>query len=324
MASKRTKRILLGTLAVVVLGGLWAVALAVSDFSRGFSGAGDGDFEEVLLEEGDDPTEKVVMVNIIGEIFSDPEGGAPGATDANIIQQLERAEDDPNTEAIILNVDTPGGGVLASDAIHDKVSDIAEDMPVIALMGDTAASGGYYISAPATEIIAHRFTWTGSIGVIAMIPNVTEAAGKLGVSMAVVKSGALKDLGSPFRDMTDEERAVFQTLIDEAYNGFVQVVAEGRDLPEDRVRELADGRIYSGIQAEELGLVDRLGDRETAFDRAKRLADAEDASLVQYRPIRGLFDELPFFGFDAGNAADQIKQELGIPRKPGASYLWIP
>jgi protease-4 len=263
------------------------------------------------------------MINVIGEIFSDPEGGTPGATDANIIGQLEQAEDDPDTQAIILNVDTPGGGVLASDAIHNKVQEVAEDMPVVALMGDTAASGGYYISAPATEIVAHRFTWTGSIGVIALIPNLSEAAGKLGVTMTVVKSGALKDAGSPFREMTEEERALFQTLVDEAYNGFVEVVAEGRDLPEERVRQIADGRIYSGIQAAELGLVDRLGDRDTAFARAKRLADVEDASLVQYRPVKGLFDELPF-GFGAGSTADEIKQELGIPRKPGAAYLWIP
>lgn len=323
MASPRTKRIILAIVALVVLAGLWTAAIAVSGFSRGFSRSTGGDVEEVLLEEGDDPTAKVVMINVIGEIFSDPEGGTPGATDANIIGQLEQAENDPDTRAIILNVDTPGGGVLASDAIHNKVQEVAEDMPVVALMGDTAASGGYYISAPATEIVAHRFTWTGSIGVIALIPNLSEAAGKLGVTMTVVKSGALKDAGSPFREMTEEERALFQTLIDEAYNGFVEVVAEGRDLPEERVRQIADGRIYSGIQAAEIGLVDRLGDRDTAFARAKRLADAEDASLVQYRRVKGLFDELPF-GFGAGSTADEIKQELGIPRKPGAAYLWIP
>jgi protease IV len=324
MASTKAKRTWLVIGILVVVGGLWVTALAISAFSEGFSGgyaAGGGEFEEVLLEEGDS-TNKIAMVNVIGEIFSDPEGGAMGASDHNIINQLEQAEEDPDVVGIILNVDSPGGGVLASDAIYNKVTEIAEDLPVVALMGDTAASGGYYISAGATEIIAHRFTWTGSIGVIATIPNFTEAAGKLGIGMTVVKSGALKDLGSPFRDMTEEERALFQALIDEAYNGFVEIVAEGRDLPEDQVRELADGRIYSGLQAEELDLVDRLGDRETAFDRAKRLADDEDASLVVYQPIPGLFDTLPFLGFTS--PAEEIKEELGISRKPGASYLWIP
>ena len=324
MASKKAKRtwLIIGILVVIV--GLWATALAISAFSEGFSGgyaAGAGEFEEILLEEGDS-TNKIAMINVIGEIFSDPEGGALGATDFNILGQLDQAVDDPDVIGIILNVDTPGGGVLASDAIYNRVADIAEDMPVIALMGDTAASGGYYISAGATEIIAHRFTWTGSIGVIAMIPNLSEAAGKLGIGMTVVKSGALKDLGSPFREMTEQERGLFQTLIDEAYTGFVQVVSEGRDLPEARVREIADGRIYSGLQARELGLVDRLGDRETAFNRAKRLADDEDASLVVYQPVVGLFDDLPFLGFSS--AADELKEELGIARKPGAAYLWIP
>jgi protease-4 len=324
MASKKAKRtwLVIGILVVIV--GLWATALAISAFSEGFSGgyaAGGGEFEEILLEEGDS-TNKIAMVNVIGEIFSDPEGGAPGATDFNILGQLDQAVDDPNVVGIILNVDTPGGGVLASDAIYNRVAEIAEDMPVIAIMGDTAASGGYYISAGATEIIAHRFTWTGSIGVIAMIPNLSEAAGKLGIGMTVVKSGALKDLGSPFREMTEEERALFQTLIDEAYNGFVEVVSDGRDLPEARVREIADGRIYSGLQARELGLVDRLGNRETAFNRVKRLADDEDASLVVYQPVAGLFDNLPFLGFSS--AADELKEELGISRKPGAAYLWIP
>lgn len=324
MASKKAKRTWLVIGILVVVGGLWATALAISAFSEGFSGgyaAGAGEFEEVLLEEGDS-TNKIAMINVIGEIFSDPEGGALGATDFNILSQLDQAEDDPNVVGIIVNIDTPGGGVLASDAIYNRISEIAEDLPVVALMGDTAASGGYYIAAGATEIIAHRFTWTGSIGVIAMIPNLTEAAGKLGIGMTVIKSGALKDLGSPFRDMTDEERALFQTLIDEAYDGFVGVVADGRDLPEDRVRELADGRIYSGQQARELDLVDRLGDRETAFDRARRLADDEDASLVVYQPVLGLFDNLPFLGFSS--PAEEIKQELGISRKPGAAYLWIP
>ncbi len=324
MASKKAKRtwLVIGILVVIV--GLWATALAISAFSEGFSGgyaAGAGEFEEILLEEGDS-TNKIVMINVIGEIFSDPEGGALGATDFNILGQLDQAVEDPDVVGIILNIDTPGGGVLASDAIYNRVAEIAEDMPVIALMGDTAASGGYYISAGATEIIAHRFTWTGSIGVIAMIPNLSEAAGKLGIGMTVIKSGALKDLGSPFREMTEEERGLFQTLIDEAYNGFVEVVSEGRDLPEARVREIADGRIYSGLQARELGLVDRLGDRETAFNRAKRLADDEDASLVVYRLVAGLFDDLPFLGFSS--TADELKEELGIARKPGAAYLWIP
>ena len=155
-----------------------------------------------------------------------------------------------------------------------------------------------------------------------MIPNFTDAADKLGITITTVKSGALKDIGSPFREITEEERALFQELIDEAYNGFVEVVAEGRELPDARVRELADGRIYSGNQARELGLVDHLGDRDTAFERAKDLAGNEDATLVIYQQVTGLFDSLRLFG--ARNPAAELKSELGIQRKPGAAYLWVP
>lgn len=320
MASKRVKQVLVIGLILVVVVGLWITALAISSFSGGYTSAGR-DFQEVVLEEGDS-FNKVAMINVIGEIFSDPEGLSYGATDANIIAQLDAADEDPNVDAVILNIDTPGGGVLASDAIYNRVRELAEDIPVVALMGDTAASGGYYIAAGASEIIAHRFTWTGSIGVIAMLPNFEEAAGKLGIRMTVVKSGALKDLGSPFREMTEEERALFQTLVDEAYDGFVEVVSDGREMPEDRVRELADGRIYSGQQAQALGLVDELGDRSTALERARELADNEGLTLVEYQPIRGLFDS--FFPFGFNSTSEQIKQELGIPRKPGAAYLWLP
>lgn len=324
MASKSAKRFWIIAGIVIVVGGLWAAAFAIGGLSDAFSGTytgGNADYDEIVVEEGESGN-KIAMVNVIGEIFTDPEGTMPGASDTNIITQLEMAEEDPDVVGIILNVESPGGGVIASDKIYNKVREINEDIPVVALMGDTAASGGYYISAGASEIVAHRFTWTGSIGVIAMIPNLGEAADKLGISVTTIKSGALKDIGSPLRQMTPEEQALLQGLIDEAYNGFVEVVADGRDLPQERVREIADGRIYSGNQAEEIGLVDRLGDQDTAFERAKELADDDDAALVQYQPVRGLFDEIPFFGFSS--PVDEVKEELGIPRRPGAAYLWLP
>lgn len=323
MATKRAKRNWLIAGIVVVVVGLWVAAFAVSDFADSFSGAyaGNGSYDEVVLEEGESGN-KVAMISVLGEIFSDPEGIAPGASDSNIVEQLEMAQEDPSVVGIILNVDSPGGGVIASDKIYNKVREINDDIPVVALMGDTAASGGYYISAGASEIVAHRFTWTGSIGVIAMIPNLGEAADKLGISVTTIKSGALKDIGSPLRQMTPEEQALLQGLIDEAYNGFVEVVADGREMPQDRVRQLADGRIYSGNQAEELGLVDRLGDQDTAFERAKTLAKDEDAALVAYQPVRGLFDDIPFLS--VRSPVDQVKEELGIPRRPGAAYLWLP
>ncbi|MGQ0678494.1 MAG: signal peptide peptidase SppA [Actinomycetota bacterium] len=319
MARSGTKRFFVVLGIVVVLGAVWLSAFAVGGFAGSL--ASSDAFEEVLLEEGDS-SDKIAMINVVGEIFSDPEGSYDGATDANILAQLQAAQDDPAVEGIILNVDTPGGTVLASDVIYRKVQELNKDKPVVALMGDVAASGGYYISMGASEIVAHPYTTTGSIGVIMMLPNLQEAAGKLGIRTTVLKSGEFKDAGSPLRELTDQEKAVFQSLVDEAYNGFVRVVAEGRDMPVARVRELADGRIYSGNQAKELDLIDQLGDRDLAFERAKDLAGASDASLVVYRTIGGLFDNLLPFG-DAPDIARQVGESLGIRRGPGVAYLWL-
>jgi protease-4 len=322
VASKGTKRFFAVLGVVVVLGGLWAVALAIGDFGSRFGGGGSGDVEEELLVEGDS-TDKVAVINVIGEIFSDPGGDTDGATDTNIVRQLEIAEDDPDVTAIILNLETPGGTVVASDNIYNKVREVDEDKPVVALMNDIAASGGYYIAAGAREIVAHPSTWTGSIGVIALVPNLEQTADKVGVRVDVLKSGPLKDLGSPLRSMTDQERSIIQGLVDEAYSGFVDVVAKGRELSPERTRELADGRIYSGKQAKDLDLVDHLGSRELAFSRAKALAKSPEASLVLYRVPRGLLDDLLPFA-KAPNAAEVLGEELGIRRNPGAAYLWLP
>jgi protease-4 len=322
VASKGTKRFFAVLGIVVVLGGLWAVALAIGDFSSSFAPGGSGDIDEETLVQGDS-TDKVAMVNVVGEIFSDPSGDTDGATDTSIIAQLELAQDDPDVKAVIVNLETPGGGVVASDNIYNKVRELNEDKPVVALMNDVAASGGYYIAAGAREIVAHPSTWTGSIGVIAMVPNLEETAGKVGVKVDILKSGPLKDIGSPLRSMTEQERAILQGLVDEAYSGFVEVVAEGRDLSPERTRELADGRIYSGRQAKDLDLVDHLGNRDFAFSRAKGLAKAPDASLVLYRPPGGLFDDLLAFA-KRPNATEVVGEELGIRRSPGAAYLWLP
>lgn len=322
MARSGRKRFFIILGIVVVLGGFGLTALVVGGFAGAATSAVGGKLEEKILEQGSS-ADKIVMINITGEIVSDPEDSFGGATDTGIVSQLKLAEEDPNVEGIILNINTPGGGVLASDVIYRKVRAINEEKPVVALMGDVAASGGYYISAAASKIVAHPYTITGSIGVIMMLPNVEAAAGKLGIKTTVLKSGSFKDAGSPLRELTEPERAVFQTLIDEAYTGFVDVVAKGRDLTVERTRELADGRIYTGNQAKANGLVDELGDRDTAFKRAKDLAGSSDASLVVYRTVGGLFDGLLPFA-QAPNVVEELGKELGVNRGPGLSYLWLP
>jgi protease-4 len=192
---------------------------------------------------------------------------------------------------------------------------------VVALMEDVAASGGYYIAAGANEVVANGSTLTGSIGVILMVPNVQRAADKLGIEPVVIKSGPYKDIASPFRQMTPEEHQILQALIDEAYAQFVSVVAAGRRLDPARVREIADGRVYTGRQAKELGLIDHLGGRDRAFARARALGRAPRASLVRYERRPGLLGT--FLGVAAG-LGPKLPAGVDVELRPGLKYLWIP
>lgn len=324
MAAKKTRWIILVIVGVLIVGGLWAAAFALAGGAGGdgFFGPTIGEWEEEVLVEGTGDR-KIAMVPVFGEIFSDPQGFTPGASDENITSQLDQALDDPAVSAVILELDTPGGSVVPSDIIYRRARDLsAAGKPVVALMEDVAASGGYYIAAGADEIIANPATITGSIGVIMFVPNLEGTAEKLGVEPIVIKSGRLKDIGSPFRDMTQQELQIFQGIIEEAFEQFLAAVADGRGMSVEEVREVADGRIYTGNQAEELGLVDTLGDRETAFQTAMELAGAPDSTLVRYGRTPGLFEGLG--GFTAELGIDSVADELGIPLRPGLKYLWLP
>ncbi len=194
-----------------------------------------------------------------GTVYSDP-----------LIKVIEKADKNPEVKAIVLRVVSPGGGVVASNEIYNALLKV--DKPIVVSMGEMAASGGYYISCAADKIVVNPATLTGSIGVIAEMPNIQGLMGKIGLDVTVIKSGKLKDEGSPFRPMTDEEKAVWQTIINEAFDQFVGIVAKGRNLPEAKVRELADGRVYTGLQAIKLGLADQEGNLDDAVSLAGNLA----------------------------------------------------
>jgi protease-4 len=189
------------------------------------------------------------------------------ATDA--VDDLKELESNPMVKGILIRVDSPGGVVTPSHEIYSEIRRIRDEgTPIIVSMGSIAASGGYYISAPADLIVASPQTLTGSIGVIMEFPQFVGAMEKLGVGIEVVKSAEHKDIGSPFRKMTDSDRMLLQSVVTDAYEQFVQIVSTEREIPEDSVREFADGRIMTGRQALELGLVDTLG----TFEDAKRIA----------------------------------------------------
>jgi protease-4 len=193
-------------------------------------------------------------------------------------------------------VDSPGGTVIDSEEIHAKILELKEaGVTVVVSMGATAASGGYYISAPADFIFASPSTITGSLGVIFSVPNFQKAADWIGYKENTITSGKMKDIGSPLREMTAEERGVFQALVDESYEQFVKVIADGRGLSKAEVLKLADGRIYSGKQAQKLGLVDELGSLEDATAYMVDLLNYDDYRIVRYlEPFS--FDSL-FQGF---------------------------
>jgi protease-4 len=202
----------------------------------------------------------VAVIYANGVIASGTEGStsiATGITPSSIQADLRRADSDSSVKAVVLRINSPGGSVVASNEIYKMLKDFKK--PIVVSMGEEAASGGYYISCAAKWIVANPDTLTGSIGVISELTNVDELIKKVGVQIVVIKTGPNKDIGSPFRPMTDEEKKIWQTVIDQAFDGFVQVVAQGRNLPEDKVRQIGDGRVYNGRQAKELGLVDQLG-----------------------------------------------------------------
>lgn len=200
------------------------------------------------------------------------------------IEQLKKFAKDDSVKAIVVRLNTPGGGVGPSQEIYAEVKKIRGKKVIVASMGALAASGGYYIACAADKIYANPGTITGSIGVVMQFVNVKELIEKIGVKGFVVKSGDFKDIGSPVREMNPRERALLQSVIDNVHSQFVNAVAEGRGLERAEVQAIADGRIFSGAQAKELGLVDVLGNLEDAVAEAGKMAKIEGEPRVVTPP----------------------------------------
>jgi protease-4 len=218
--------------------------------------------------------ERVAVLPITGLIVDSEES----------IEQLKRFAKDDSVKAIVLRLNTPGGGVGPSQEIHEEIRKIRGKKVIVASMGSLAASGGYYIACAADKIYANPGTITGSIGVVMNFVNVKELIDKVGVKGFAIKSGDFKDIGSPVREMNPQERALLQSVIDNVHSQFVNAVAEGRGLERDAVRAIADGRILSGEQAKGLGLVDMLGNLEDAVAEAGKMAKIEGEPRVVTPP----------------------------------------
>ena len=297
-----------------------------------------GDAPDALQEkcvEGQGPA-KICIIDMKGIITDEvPFMGGSGVIAVDkITKQLRQASADPDIKAIVLNINSPGGGVTASDILYNEVNQAkAQGKKIVVHMGDLCASGGYYIAAAADSIIASPTSITGSIGVIMTLFDAQELLEKkLGLKEIPIKSGPLKDIGSMARSMTVEEHAILQSLINEMYDRFVNIVATGRKgrpgFPGDTegVKKLADGRIYSSQQALNAGLIDKTGYIGDAFDEARRLAGISEATVIRYHHQAGLMD---LFNPNADslvkiNSGVQIDTKSLFPDlQPRFEYLWV-
>lgn len=319
-----------GIVAVVVLGGIVLIGVLAALLTGGGSGGGftsaPGFQEEYVSGEGAD---RIAVIPVEGTIAPDVSSAGdllPSTTPRGLADALTQAGEDPTVSAVILEINSPGGGVTASADMHDEILDFkrSSDKPVVVSMADTAASGGYYIATAADRIVAQETTLTGSLGVYLGLLNFSEAAEKYGITQEYVRSGEFKTMGDPFRQLSDDEREIFQSIVDENYNEFVDVIVEGRDLPESEVREIADGRIYSGLQARDLDLVDELGDLDTAVESTAELAGVDDPTVVRYVRQAGFGSLLMARFAPEPPEAVQIAEAAGVQFSGEPQYLYAP
>ncbi|MBE9550609.1 MAG: signal peptide peptidase SppA [Proteobacteria bacterium] len=232
-------------------------------------------------------------------------------TDARpTVKQLKEFRKDESVKAIVLRIDSPGGAVAPSQEIYDEVARTVPLKKVVVSMGSVAASGGYYIAAAADHIMANPGTITGSIGVVMEFPNIEDLVKKIGFNTEVIKSGSYKDIGSPLRKMSSSERELLQGVIDSVYHQFVNAVAHSRQIPVEKVTAIADGRIFSGEQAKEIGLVDSLGGLEDAVAMAAKAGGIKGDPVVIY-PKKKRFSLLEFL---LGRSVEELINTVsGIP-----------
>ena len=285
--------LILGGISILFWGGItFFVSHATSSAQKDYFGKKNG----------------IGIVEIKGIIFSSEE----------LLEELRDFRENDAVKAIVVRLDSPGGAVGASQELFTEIRRTNKAKPVIASMGSVAASGAYYAALGAQKILASPGTLTGSIGVILKFANLEELFGKIGYRSEVVKSGKLKDIGSPERPLTPEERALLQGIIDNVHQQFIRDVATSRSLPEEKVKNLADGRIFSGEQAKNQGLIDQFGNFEDAIVLAAKTAglDTQKPHLIYPRE-----KDFSLLNLLTGEQGATLKDRL-LNRAPALSYEW--
>lgn len=257
----------------------------------------------IFIESSPVTDEKIAIIRITGVIL-----------DSNsIIEEIEKYNQNLSVKAIVLRIDSPGGGVVPSQEIYEELKKIKDEgkKKIIVSMGSVAASGGYYIASVSDRIVANPGTLTGSIGVIMELANLEGLLNKVGIESVVIKSGELKDIGSPFRKMDEKERVLLQGVLDNIHSQFIDAVASGRGLKRKDVESLADGRVFTGQQAKEIGLVDELGNLQDAIRVAANMVGIKGKpKIIESKKRFSLIDFLM-----SSSLLDGIRIEKLIPSR---------
>ncbi len=252
---------------------------------------------------------QIGLLYAVGEITSGT--GSSNIQDKFLVNEIEKLRKNKDIKAVVLRVNSPGGSAYASEQIWKAIADLKEEKPVVVSMGDVAASGGYYIACNADKIVAQPTTITGSIGIFGMFPNMKKTADKVGVSVDVVKTHEFADFGNFARPMRDNEKELLQSHVERGYELFLTRCSDGRNIPKETLALYAEGRVWTGNQAKEIGLVDELGDLRAAIDIAAGLAEIEDDYLVYEFPKMRTFIEELLDKKQKDIAAETIKEYLG-------------
>jgi protease-4 len=253
--------------------------------------------------------DRVAIVDVHGVIENSSE----------VVRQLRKYAKDSSVPVVVLHINSPGGGAAASQEIYEEVNKLREDgKKVVASMGSVAASGGYYVACAADTIIANPATLTGSIGVIFQFPVAEELFKKIGVKFEVVKRGEIKDIGSMSRSMTERERESLQSVVDDTYNQFVDVVTQSREMEREEVVRIADGSIFTGKQAKELGLVDELGNLQDAIGIAGEMAGMEEYP----KTVKERKKKISWFDVLTQRMSDLLKLDESEKMMPSLEYIF--
>jgi protease IV len=314
-------------LSGLLLGGCSAPSFLVTPVANTYT------LEEVQVKEPTRPfADKIALIEVEGMLANARVGGLFQAQENKLslfTQQMEQAENDPKVRAVVLRVNSPGGTVTCSDTMYQIIKKFREKThkPVIACAQEVMASGAYYLSTACDQIVAQPTSVVGSVGVIFELFEVDQGLAKLGISANTIKSKPHKDIGSPFREMTPDERAILQATVDEYYHRFIGVVQAKCNITDPQIlAEATDGRVYSGDKAKEVGLIDRVGMLDDAIDLAKEMSKAKDASVVMYKRPYGysgsIYAETEVPQPQANVLNLPLPEAATLPR--GFYYMWMP